>query len=234
MNQPAKFQCPICLQPNSWQPHFYLNSHEAPALKKALLDGELFRFECDHCGAIRLIQTPFIYHDPQLALVVVLSGPDARDAMLIESEAQQQLEDEHRLIDDYHLRRVHRLSDLIEKIEVFDHGLNDQLLEIVKLLTDGVFHQDRPQESIQSRILVFPDSSQPQLLYQTDQDQVLVDLVPEFVTFAQKKYQRRLKEAHLGKFIEVDSHWAFQILDPKLAEISEVDDSLDENAKTAD
>jgi len=111
-----------------------INTREDPELKDKVKDGSLFLWECPHCGKTNLVSGQVIYHDPDEKLMFWLlppgSVPEDKVAIIENSllEASQTLEG-------YTFRRVDDAGSLIEKVNIFDSGLDDTVIEIVKYVT---------------------------------------------------------------------------------------------------
>ena len=108
--------CSRCAQPHDFQ---YAPS-ASPALRDKILDGSLFTWNCPSCGAANLASYPFLYHDAGQKLMLVLTNA----ALGADS-----------LPDGYTGRIVRSVGDLVEKVKIFDAGLDDIVVEMVKMIT---------------------------------------------------------------------------------------------------
>ena len=90
-----------------------------PELKAAVKDGTLFVHECPHCGKAVLSTGAFLYHDPQEHLLIALSATE------LSAEG----------LEGYTCRRVATVGELIEKVNIFDAGLDDVVVEMCKYVT---------------------------------------------------------------------------------------------------
>lgn len=104
-----------------------LNTARDPELKARVKDGSLFVRECPYCGTRNLVAFETLYHDPFARLMIWLL-PDGKEAPSGVAEAVKQLEG-------YTLRRVSDAGSLIEKVNIFDAGLDDRLIEMCKWVT---------------------------------------------------------------------------------------------------
>lgn len=91
-----------------------------PDLKGRVLNGELFVWNCPVCGAANLARYPLLYHDP------------AQNLMLVLTEAMVNADG---LPESYCGRIVRSPGELIEKIKIFDAGLDDVVIELCKWVT---------------------------------------------------------------------------------------------------
>jgi len=88
-----------------------------PELKEQVLNGALFVWHCPDCGTANLARYPMLYHDPGQNLMLVMT-----DAMV----------NADGLPEGYCGRIVRSPGELIEKIKIFDAGLDDVVVELCK------------------------------------------------------------------------------------------------------
>lgn len=211
MKQVVKLNCPVCQTPTTQEVETRINTAMQPKLKEKLLSGELQQFECSECGARRQIETNFIYHDPNnkfmVYLIPNLKSKKDQLGQLLENVAR----DENVDLSRYELRIVSHHPDLIEKIQLFDLSYNDKEVEIVKLLTDGLFAKEKPNESVKARYFYLKDN-QPKIMYITEKDQLLVDFSDSLLKFASDKYNKIVSSEGKGQFHLINAEWAAHAL----------------------
>lgn len=155
MEKESKFCCIKCGLEFTAKTPAYIDAGLSPESKQSVLDGSLFVKECPHCGKRQIIKFPLIYVDKQSNLLLCLSeSPSIR-------------------IDDaagYICRLVADVGSLIEKIKVFDAGLDDIAVEMCKFVTLQelgkqvdlkFFKTEGPEEDM---IFTYPDKGQMQML----------------------------------------------------------------------
>ena len=98
-----------------------------PEEKERVKSGELFLWHCPECGCANLICRPFLYHDPQERLMILLTDADIKAEELPEG---------------YTGRIVRSAGDLIEKIKIFDAGLDDVAIEMCKFVSLREMNRD--------------------------------------------------------------------------------------------
>jgi hypothetical protein len=119
-----RLACPACGQPIDAPVTQSINAREHPALKAALLDGTLNMLECDRCGHRAPLEATLAYHDPDnsyFAVVVPPGGDKAGEAALAAL-----VEGTRRL--------VPSRNALVEKVKILDAGLDDRVVEVLKVL----------------------------------------------------------------------------------------------------
>lgn len=141
MNQ-LSTKCAVCGQTALVDVYDSINVGINPELKDKVKDGSLFVWECPHCGRANLIRRQTLYHDPEQKLMIwlvpqgVLSASEeaAVEQHLATISASMQSSDNNEL-SGYVLRRVSDVGSLIEKVNIFDAGLDDVVIEMCKYVT---------------------------------------------------------------------------------------------------
>lgn len=104
-----------------------INISEDPSLKEKVMDGSLFLWKCPSCGQTNLAKYDTLYHDPGKRLMVWL----LQDENI--SETQMHSITLHaKAIGNYTLRRVTDTGSLMEKVIIFENGLDDVIIEMCK------------------------------------------------------------------------------------------------------
>ena len=124
--------CTSCGTAHIIQTHGSINVSENPSIKAKVRDGSLFVWECPCCGRKNLAKYQTLYHDPSQRLMIWLIPDDSKAAAL--EGAMEKIALDNGLAD-YTLRRVSNVSSLIEKVAIFDAGLDDCVMEICKWVT---------------------------------------------------------------------------------------------------
>lgn len=127
-----KITCPECGQECEITIWDSLNGDIDPDAKAELINGTLFRFHCDKCGHESNLQYDILYHDMKNNAMVYFVHPDA-----VESTIHELIEMEEKLpvkMDGYKKRVVCDQNALREKAIIFDNGLDDRVVEIIKLM----------------------------------------------------------------------------------------------------
>lgn len=159
-----------------------INTADDPSLKEKVRNGSLFLWGCPHCGTVNLARYETLYHDPEKKLMLWLV-PDGKI-----SETQMQAITNHtKAMGGYTLRLVRDMGELMEKVLIFDAGLDDVVLELCKWVTkremtsnagketrledkqrndeirDAVFHFYRTEGDGDGRAIIFSYASKSQM-----------------------------------------------------------------------
>ena len=119
-----------------------INVKDHPVLKEKVKDGSMFVWGCKNCGKVNLAAFQTLYHDPDESLMIWLMPDTLSDAekQMIEQHmvaisAQLSSDENGELLKGYTLRRVKDAGSLIEKVNIFDAGLDDVAMEMCKYVT---------------------------------------------------------------------------------------------------
>ena len=111
--------CPKCGREFAAPDLRSLNVAADPSLRERVKDGSVFVCKCPVCGADCLAPEPILYHDPDRRLLIAYTTAD------LSSEG----------LEGYTCRLVSSVGELIEKVKIFDAGLDDIALELCKFVT---------------------------------------------------------------------------------------------------
>lgn len=130
MDNKATCTCSGCGASHSVNVYPLINVSVNPDLKTKVMDGSLFVWECPDCSRMNLARYTTLYHDPDQKLLILLSdgNPDNEQALVKAfSEAGE--------TDGYTARLVNETGALIEKVKIFEAGLDDRVIEMCKYVT---------------------------------------------------------------------------------------------------
>lgn len=118
--------CPHCKVEQEVSYYQTVNITLNPELKPKVLSGNLNLNICTACGKEINIFTGFLYHDMKNRIMIELSM----------DESSSETEEKKEIIDNlaehgYIFRRVTEYGRLIEKINIFDNNLNDEIIQTV-------------------------------------------------------------------------------------------------------
>lgn len=113
-----------------------INAKENPELRGRVLDETLFDWECPECGYRARLMYPCLYHDPDRGFMVYAvpngSGREFQPVDVAEKFPQ---------LVGLKKRVVPTLAQLKEKVLIFEAGLDDIAVELVKYALAGVLRE---------------------------------------------------------------------------------------------
>ena len=136
MKRAATYTCPECGTECSFTMWESLNADLDPEAKETLIAGKLFDQECSNCHKHTNVIYPILYHDMEHKIMIQLIGEDDDIAeqvkqfkMAINSLNNQFKKKQD---DNYQYRVVNDHNDLREKALIFNDGLDDKVIEVLK------------------------------------------------------------------------------------------------------
>jgi hypothetical protein len=118
--------CPGCAKPGQITVHTSVDVTADPTLKERLVRGRLSVFTCASCGREARIVHPLLYRDTARDLVVQLDPEGTLDVASLTANLGEARPRVCRLVRDG--------NALIEKVRIDDAGLDDRVVEVMKLL----------------------------------------------------------------------------------------------------
>lgn len=130
MTSRTEYPCSRCGSRCEVTSYDSINVRETPELKAQVLDGSLFVWECPYCGTRNLLRCQTLYHDPDEKLMVwlTLGSEDLEERVRSAYGGLEELKG-------YTTRFVDDAGSLIEKVKIFDAGLDDVVMEMAKYVT---------------------------------------------------------------------------------------------------
>lgn len=140
--------CKACSHEQSFKMWTSVNVTLDPDLKQKLLDHSLTTSRCEQCGHTTNVKHSLLYHDMQANLMIWMV-PDEKDSGALPPLAASMA------ADGFVLRRVASLNGLIEKVRIAEDGLDDRLVEVLKL----VLQDKLPEEQKQGKLHLLYDQT---------------------------------------------------------------------------
>lgn len=137
INQKKQLPCPHCEQLNDVMVWNSITADDSPDLKSDLLHGKINFYECGSCGYRALMPDPMLYHDNEKKLIMSFSpcaDEDKSEKIYKQMAEASEESGEMKKLEGYNLRFVTDINDLMEKILIFDNGLNDKVIEVIKIM----------------------------------------------------------------------------------------------------
>ena len=153
------FTCPHCHTQQTFSFYETVNAREDPALKQRLLDCSLFDFVCPACHKHARIGYPLLYHDPDRKAMVFMTDSTEREQTGEVLSALLSLPQSRVAMEGYTLRAVNQPLQMAEKLLLLDHGLDDRIVGMMKLLLFAEYHRTHPQAMLQQMVVVETDGA---------------------------------------------------------------------------
>ena len=176
-----------------------LNAELSPEAKRKLLDGDFFVFNCE-CGYSAGIDTALLYHDMTHQVMVYYVNEDSKN------QAKETFEETKKFgMLDYKYRIVNSQDELREKALIFDKGLDDRIIELIKVFYFLQIEENNPDLDIEG--LLFYTSGEELRLYIMGTKNMSAIINMELYRKIEENYSERLTE-DVDYF--VNAEWAMK------------------------
>ena len=132
-----KFTCPKCNATMEFTVWDSINTELNPELKDKVMDESLFLSSCPKCGHTAYITFGTLYHDPENQFMIFFDHAVQNDDISEDRFPDNDLFSQFNR--NYKLRYVHGIRNLKEKIFLFEEGISDVAVELIKyFLRNGI------------------------------------------------------------------------------------------------
>lgn len=165
MQHQEEITCPACQKAGNFTVWDSVDIAENPEMKDSIASLEAFHYHCPHCGTTVNIDYGFLYHDADRRFMVFY-GPTEND----EQRADRDMTENHEVFEKmsanhYVFRLVRTKEDLLEKITIFEAGLDDRLMELTKAAALAQFKEQDKEFKITSCHFVSQDDGSLRLVF---------------------------------------------------------------------
>ncbi len=214
LNAKQTVKCPQCGHMSEVTVWNSITVKDSGDLKQDLLRGKVNIFFCPACSHTALMPSPMLYHDEERRLMISFSpcNDELLKKQLFDNVQKSSKESgELNNLEGYNLRFVADYNELLEKILIFDNGMNDKTIEVIKLM---ILSQDL--EKAQFRICRFgkADSDNTEfMVYDEKEKQTYTSSVPRstYDTIHTQLRETGVKPYSFG-WEMVDSSYATRLL----------------------
>ena len=153
-----KVTCPSCHHEGNFELWDSINTALNPEMKEKVLNQSIFLYTCPSCGKTFRLDYSILYHQMEdLIMIYLVSESEV-------AETYDLFYGEHTMADfrteKYLNRIVTSANQLVEKIQIFDAGKDDRIMELVKLLaTDSILKNNPDIEFDELRFAVDDDGT---------------------------------------------------------------------------
>ena len=208
--------CPNCNNEHPFTMWSSINTVLDPEMKAAVKDRSAFLFECPSCGEKTYVDYGMLYHQMEDRIMIHYANTDEAVEEAYRIYTQEDDSDKLGMLqsmreEDYMIRIVRSQSEMREKIDIFDAGLDDRIVEIIKLICAVKYQEDHPDHK--SVIVYYHRNAEENLVEVYDDDQFKGAMIvsDEFYESVQKAYLSNLPDMRKdGLFI--NRQWAIKHL----------------------
>ena len=198
------YRCPYCMREFTIMVYDSVNAETDPELRERAMSGDLFRHSCPHCKTDFMIQNPLVYSDPSRKFVIWLSNEEANDSLY---ELAKPL-----ALQGYTLRRCATIQEFTEKIQIFEDGVSDIVVELAKYDSFIEFIDNRQGDPSEVTSIEYQrtENGVMKINVRTD-DKGLSFLIPIGPLEEEVKAQSDRYEADNAQFPRINSDWVISL-----------------------
>ncbi len=125
-------ECPYCYHDVLFTLYSSINVGLHPEHKEKVLDYSIFKYQCPHCKKSDIVCHPVLYHDPENEIMIQVLWHEEEFGQPMDKELQSLIEVMGQK--NYRRREVFGYYELMEKIRIFDAGLDDFAISLIKTM----------------------------------------------------------------------------------------------------
>lgn len=153
-----KVICPKCGEETEVAVRKSLNTRQDPDVKQKIMDRSMFRFHCPKCGQQIFLNYSFLYHQVEDRMMIYYApdsdsyqeAKDAFDGNFKVNGVDPMLNPQ--VTELFQRRIVRDLNVLCEKIEIRDAGLDDRVIELMKVAYGSMMQTRNPEQKVQEML----------------------------------------------------------------------------------
>jgi hypothetical protein len=213
-NHIEKIKCPKCNTESEMLVWETMDTSTDPQLKAQIRNGDCFGWHCPNCDNKSLIFYPTIYHQVNEHYIICYVPGNPSSAVEYMKNINENNQSGYDFNDNYTKRVVSDINQLREKLLILDEGLDDRIIEIMK-----VFAMAEIQKS-------FSDLTVAEIYFNKEQDGTY-NLAVKFdngqwgsTNFAKDSYDQVVKTFKTSLAVDdeviIDTEWAISMIDKQM------------------
>lgn len=151
MEKMEVLKCPKCGEKSEFRIWSSINTQLDPEMKEQVRTGEAFMFTCPYCGNTANVNYGFLYHQMEDQILIHYSQDEENfnQAYKLYTGEDELMKGELGInaFEGYLKRIVTSQNQLREKLLIFDMGLDDRIIEIIKLIYMAQMQLEHPELS---------------------------------------------------------------------------------------
>ena len=196
--------CPECGSRGRFFTPESVNATLSPQQRAGVLDRTLFVWECPECGTPLVVDAPFLYHDMRRRFLIRYCPQDADEAEFSDAVERAGIFEGS----GYTLRAVESYEELIEKIVIFEHDLDDRVVELCKFALLEELREEQPQLKVRRVLIDAKGEEIVAAFIDEDGDVFALPLPDDLYTRLYDVCGDVCEEMTGGGFERVDEKWA--------------------------
>ena len=167
--------CPHCNKENKTTINTVISNTENPRLSKRLIDDTLFLRKCKHCGEEYFVNHTVAYKDDRVEKVVCYAADNEGEAAFVDTmfENMKLVEQGFELCP---VRIVKGVNELREKARIFEMGLDDKVIEVIKIWGLEYLRENNVEDKVNTVLCWVLDDLSLELCFFTEDESYMLML----------------------------------------------------------
>ena len=199
-----ELSCPKCGKKHSLRKYKTINVTEKAKMKKDILQNRVFQFTCDHCNYMAPLTYNSLYVDREKKLMIYM-------APTMTAEVKQELQCFSREEGNMTRRLVDNINDLKEKIMIADNGLDDRMIEVIKIMYLNQIKKEMEDDTLMDILFDYSADQMCFLVFFQKKGIGKIPLTKEFYKGVEEKYRKAVEAVPMDSFETVNMEWAGKI-----------------------
>lgn len=207
-------KCPNCGYETNFIIWESINTVLNPDLKEKVRNDDIFRFGCRRCGYTALVNYPFLYHQMEDKIMIYYTSNRTNKYANQLNKAKELLDNNDFFLEIYKGER-HRVvatrEEFKEKLQILDAGLDDRVVEMMKLLVASYYFDENPKGTIKEIYFVYSKDEAKFIIKHDDNSWGSNNYIQDMYDDLKESYKDVLDRED-NDFI-VDANWASNFID---------------------
>lgn len=196
-------KCHNCGHTQEFEIYKTVNTDTDPEMKEKVRKKDNFKMICEKCGTVVNADHSFVYHDPQASILI---------NYIREADVDKVKENMVKGFPGYICRTVNYQNDLVEKLMIFDAGLDDRIIEIIKAVFVNEFYKVNPNAQIEE-ILFENTGDKKNIIFVNKGMQIAATpLADEVYRTIEKQFEDKMPPLRRDSDTAIDFEWAMNLI----------------------
>ena len=219
LNHIVKATCPDCKKEFPFEVWQSVNVQLNPEMREKVLDHSIFNFKCPECGLEAHTDYPFLYNDMKNGFMIQYC-PDKEDFDNCKKalEEIQESDSATGALNIKFLRIVTNYFQLVEKIQIFESGLDDRQIELLKVNQVKQLNANKPENHLAFAVFelrthknISPKNPIPTIVYINEEGEEVFDCPLSIIPGAMHEVRDNYDYLDDKSFV-VDMNWAHRYI----------------------
>lgn len=207
-----KIKCPKCGKESDFMVWQSINTTLDPDMKEKVRTGEAFLFTCPDCGEKTSVFYTTLYHQMEDHVMIQLNlGGNIEESIefmkgIFRNDKGEVVDFDIKLDEDYQNRVVTDMNSFREKLMILDAGLDDKVIELMKLFMRSHLQENNPELEIEEFLFeINGDGEKEFALHLSDGKWGTTDYAQGLYDMIEKEFANYIAQ---DKEVVIDINWA--------------------------